>query len=194
MRDTPTSDELIKRAKRDFAPTVYSRTYTVVSRAEDIEKMVAETMNTDAIAKAMAETMDPDAMMDPSTSMGGMMSRPDEPMVPERARRMPSAPRPPVPVTPTQPVPATAYPTGFGGSDGRSGNASGKPVLRAFGLFILLALAGLWVLLIIGAVGSPDEAASILGGGVVLTAVPFIVALLLLRAARRAKPTQGIIS
>ncbi len=191
MRDTPTSDELIKRAKRDFAPTVYSRTYTVVSRAEDIEKMVAETMNTDAIAKAMAETMDPDAMMDPSTSMGGMMSRPDEPMVSERARRMPSAPRTPVPVTSMQPVPATAPPTGFGGT---GENASGKPVLRAFGLFILLALAGLWVLLIIGAAGSPDEAASVLGGGLVLTVIPFIVALLLLRAARRAKPTQGIIS
>ncbi len=191
MRDTPSSDELIKRAKRDFAPTVYSRTYTVVSRSEDIEKMVAETMNTDAIAKAMAETMDPDAMMDPSTSMGGMMSRPDDSMVSERARRMPGTPRPPVPVTPMQPAPAAAYPSGFGGT---GENASGKPVLRALGLLILLALAGLWVLLIIGAAGNPDEAASVLGGGVVLTAIPFIVALLLLRAGRRAKPTQGIIS
>ncbi|MCL1598973.1 MAG: hypothetical protein M3094_07300, partial [Actinomycetia bacterium] len=182
--EMPSSDELIRRAKRDFAPTVYSRTYQVVSRAEDIEKMVEETMNTDAIGEAMAEAMATDSVMDPADGSDWMMSgsRPQAP-TPQRSR--------PVLSTQSSSAPMAPYPASSSETSRRGG---GNTVLLAVGWFLLIAMAGVWVLLLIGAAQDPDNAGSVIGGGVVLTAIPLILAFLIFRAARRSKPSQGIIS
>jgi hypothetical protein len=190
MRDTPSSEELIKRAKADFAPTVYSRTYTVISRAEDIEAMIEETMNSGAIAEMMAENMaeamDAEAMLEPGVGPDVRMPefrRPSTGRPPEHAPRVEHMQVPPAPLPSDSPV-------GFGSDAGADGNGA----LRAVGLFILLAIAGFWLLLLIGAVQDPDNAGSVIGGGIVLTAIPFVIAVLLIRRARKAKQSQGLIT
>jgi hypothetical protein len=58
-------------------------------------------------------------------------------------------------------------------------------ILRAIGSFMLLMVAGLWILLIIGLIGGESEVGDALGGGVVLTLIPFILGILLRRAGIR---------
>ncbi len=193
--DAPTSDELIRRAKKDFAPTVYSRTYRVVSRAEDIEKMVEETMNTDAMGEAMAQAMDAGTMTDMMDTLPPMDTTDRENRMASDRRSQAPTPRRVEHLTTTTttsgPVPEASYPSG---SAGNSGTGGGNAALRAVGVFLLLAMGGLWILLLIGAVQDPDNAGSVIGGGVVLTAIPLLLAFLLLRKSRKPQGPSGFIS
>jgi len=189
-RDTPSSDELIRRAKEDFAPTVYSRTYRVVSRAEDIEAMVEETLHTDAMAQAMAESlaeeMDPETMMGSRAARDAVMSRSSRP---SPARPVEHAPR----VEHIQ-VSPSGFPSSSPVATGSDGGSTGGSALGALGVFILLAVAGLWALLLIGVVQDPGDAGDVIGGGVVLTAIPLLIGFLLIRKSRKPKQPQGLIT
>lgn len=189
-RDTPTSDELIRRAKEDFAPTVYSRTYRVVSRAEDIEAMVETTMHTDAMAQAMAESMaeemDPDTMLGPGAARDVVMSR----------RRMPSPARPVEHAPRVEHIQASplGFPSDSPLATRSDGGSTGGSALRALGIFILLAVAGLWALLLVGVAQDPSDAGDVIGGGVVLTAIPLLIGFLFIRKGRKPKQPQGLIT
>jgi hypothetical protein len=190
MRDTPSSDELIRRAKEDFAPTVYSRSYRVVSRAEDIEAMVEETMRTGAMGQAMAESMAEE--MDPDTMMASG-NVPDV-MVPQRPRRPQPRPVEHAPRVEHLQVSPSGFPSDSTAAPGSDDGSTGGGVLRALGLFIFLAIAGVWFLLLVGVAQDPGDAGDAIVGGILVTAIPLAIAFLLIRRARKLKQPTGLIT
>lgn len=168
--DTPSSDEMIRRAKEalalakeDFLPKV-----------EDEVAALGMPMSDIGVEMPM-EALPSTASQRPRPNPGSAQ--------PERARRVGSstpdhlviARR--IPTVTTGPVPPSNFSTGSLTGSGRW--------MRILGSVLLGFVAVIWVLLLIGAVDNTDDLGSTIGGGIVMTFVPFLLGLILRTAGKR---------
>lgn len=156
-RDTPSSDEMIRRAKE----TLHLGTEDYVPK---VEQELAE------IGVSIADVSFPtnDDMLDETRSVTPpVRSRPTSIAQPARTTRVLSA----------GPVPPAVYTTGASATAGRG--------LRIVGNVLLAFVALMWVLLLIGVAGDPDDAGAAIGGGAVMTTVPLLLGLIFRRAGKR---------
>ena len=168
--DTLTSDEMIRQAKdalalakEDFLPKVDAE---VVARGMPTSDIGVE-MPMEALPRTASQRPRPD----PGSAQ------------PERARRVGSstpdhlvtARR--IPTVTTGPVPPSDFSTGSLTGSGRW--------MRILGGVLLGFVAVMWVLLLIGAVDNPDDLRATIGGGIVMTFVPFLLGLILRTAGKR---------
>ena len=159
MNDQPSSDDLIRQAKESFLNVAEERDAEVQARVEDIKQAAVQTTRVDQRAKQSQVRRPVPAAKATRTVRD-----------PARGRRVrPRAER-------------TSGPAPTDAGARRSGSGM---ILRAIGSFMLLMVAGLWILLIIGFIGGESEVGDALGGGVVLTLIPFILGMLLRRAGIR---------
>lgn len=161
--ETPSSDELIKRAKE-----------SLLFAAEEESALVESPEAVDVASKSLTAT---DAVI---TQRPVQSRRKPAPAARRRADPFTEEQRPRRTAQPSAPVPPSVPVTGS-----RSGR-----FLRFAGTFILVMMALFWISLLIGIIDDPGAIGEILGGGVVLSVIPVIVGMSLRRAgSRRAKRT-----
>lgn len=75
------------------------------------------------------------------------------------------------------PVPPASFP---------SGSMTGSGLwMRVVGNILLAFVVATWVLLLLGVIDNPDDLGETIGGGAVMTLVPFLFGLILRRAGKR---------
>jgi hypothetical protein len=156
-RDMPSSDEMIRRAKE-----------TLVLDQEDFVPKVQEELAERGVSIGDVGFPTDDETLDQTMSVTpSPRTRPTSDALPARTRRVLLA----------GPIPPSVYHTGASTAGGRG--------LRIVGNILLAFVALMWVLLLIGVAGNPDDAGAAVGGGAVMTIVPLILGLSFRRAGKR---------
>ena len=176
--DMPSSDEMIRRAKEtlslekdDFLPKVD-------------EDLAERGMSMGTVASSMGDGK-PSGMPRESTPIApsGRAQPVERGAQQARSRRVTESTVDHLVVAPRKartlsvPVPPSPFP---------SGSLTGSGLwMRVVGNLVLGVVAVMWVLLLIGLIDSPDDLGEIIGGGAVMTLVPFLFGLILRRAGKR---------
>jgi hypothetical protein len=174
-RDTPSSDEMIRRAKEtlhlekdDFLPKVGEELASMGVSIRDVsfptdDEMPGEQRSTRAsVGAGSPNAPTPQPLRTRRVAHSGQ----DSLVVPSRSVGTVSVPVPPSPAA--------------------SGSLTGSGVwLRVLGGVLLGFVAVIWVLLLIGAIDNPDDLGAAIGGGAITTLVPFVLGLVFLRAGKR---------
>jgi hypothetical protein len=175
--DMPSSDELIRRAKQtlrlekdDFLPKVD-------------EDFAQRGVSIGGVNVSMGDGM-PEEMRGETTPIASSgRARPPERVTQPARRRVASSTTDDVVLapwsasSPPSPVPPSPFHTGSLAGSGRW--------MRGVGNLLLGFVAVIWVLLLIGLIDNPDDLGETIGGGAVITLVPFLFGLVLREAGKR---------
>lgn len=167
--DIPSSDELIRRAKQ-----------TLRLETEDFLPKVDDEL---AIMGASTGDISFPTDGEPSSVTPSVSARPPSDVESARQRRVESSSQDHLVVVPRRgkiasvPVPPSPFTSGSLTDSGR--------VMRIVGNLLIGIVAVVWVLLLIGLIDNPDDLGETLGGGAVMTLIPFLFGMVLRRAGKR---------
>ncbi len=168
MAENPSSDDLIRQAKDSFAARKMPGEHPV----EDGDPVAEHQTVADRMYEKLEGDRDEDVERTAShhTVTDRMYDKPES----DRVEK-----------TPSEPTPFKTYPPKQRGTEAPESSSGGGRAWRILGIAILLPIAALWALLLIGIALDPEDAGEVLSGAVILTGIPFGIAVFALKRAAR---------